>query len=99
MSKYVNLFYLAQGLIRIPENELPDGFFDWDHAKQIEWAQEYWEEEVTDKDIVDGVVLIGPDDAAFLDTVEVGNSNTGEWKAIAETGVWLSDYNKLKEIK
>ncbi|MBW1953540.1 MAG: hypothetical protein JRI66_10725 [Deltaproteobacteria bacterium] len=80
----INIRYLAQGMIKIPAADLPEGFFSWDKGEQVLWAKEWWEG-VSRQALLDGVACLDIENDTWPDCIEIDGD---DYPVLAQTLAW-----------
>jgi len=82
----LNIRFLAQGMIKLTPEELPEGFFSWAREDQIKWAKDYWDR-LSREDILDGVAYLTIEEDSVPDCLEIDNEN---YDLLAQTEAWAA---------
>jgi len=82
----LNIRFLAQGMIKLTPEELPEGFFSWAREEQIKWAKNYWDR-LSREDLLDGVAYLTIEEDSLPDCLEVDNEN---YDILARTPAWAA---------
>lgn len=94
-TKYqeVNLRYLVQGMIKVPLDDLPDGFDDMTPQQVMEWADDYFRARGKNE-LVAGVDYLDPEEDSKVGAVEVLDDEDfsdlvwrKEWAGFMDSGV------------
>jgi hypothetical protein len=80
----LNIRFLAQGMIKLSPDDLPDGFFSWSREDQIKWAKDYWDH-LSREDLLEGVAYLTIEEDSVPDCLEVDNEN---YDILAQTPAW-----------
>ncbi|MFZ5451280.1 MAG: hypothetical protein ACOZF2_05340 [Thermodesulfobacteriota bacterium] len=80
----LNIRFLAQGMIKLSPEELPEGFFSWAREDQIKWAKDYWDR-LSREDLLDGVAYLTIEEDSVPDCLEMDNEN---YDILAQTPAW-----------
>ncbi len=84
----LNIRFLAQGMLKLSPEQLPEGFFEWSVQNQIQWAKDYWENR-TREDLLAGVAYLDLEEDSVLDCLEVDDE---DYTILAQTAAWVA-YN------
>jgi len=82
----LNIRFLAQGMIKLSPEELPDGFFSWSWKDQIGWVKEYWDS-LSREDLLEGVAYLTIEEDSVPDCLEVDNES---YDILAQTAAWAA---------
>jgi len=82
----LNIRFLAQGMIKLTPEELPEGFFSWAREDQIKWAKDYWDR-LSREDLLDGVAYLTIEEDSVPDCLEMDNEN---YDILAQTPAWAA---------
>jgi hypothetical protein len=80
----LNIRFLAQGMIKLTPEELPEGFFSWTRQEQIKWALKQWDSLSRD-DLLKAVAYLDIEEDSVPDCLEVDNEN---YDILAQTPAW-----------
>jgi len=80
----LNIRFLAQGMIKLTPEELPEGFFTWSREDQIGWVKEYWDR-LSREDLLDGIAYLSIEEDSVPDCLEVDKEN---YDILAQTPAW-----------
>ncbi len=80
----LNIRFLAQGMIKLPPDDLPAGFFSWSREEQIKWVKEYWDN-LSREDLLKAVAYLEIEEDSVPDCLEVDNEN---YDILAQTPAW-----------
>ncbi len=82
----LNIRFLAQGMIKLSPNDLPEGFFFWSREEQIKWAKERWDS-LSREEMLKAVAYLEIEEDSVPDCLEVDNEN---YDILARTPAWVS---------
>ncbi|MDD5643010.1 MAG: hypothetical protein PHX53_15275 [Syntrophales bacterium] len=82
----LNIRFLAQGMIKLTPNELPEGFFSWSRKDQIGWVKEYWDS-LSREDLLEGVSYLTIEEDSVPDCLEADNE---DYEVLARTPAWAA---------
>ena len=80
----LNIRFLAQVMIKLTPEELPEGFFSWTRQEQIKWALKQWDSLSRD-DLLKAVAYLDIEEDSVPDCLEVDNEN---YDILAQTPAW-----------
>jgi hypothetical protein len=80
----LNIRFLAQGMIKLTPEELPEGFFSWAREDQVKWAKDYWDR-LSREDLLEGVAYLTIEEDSVPDCLEMDNEN---YDILAQTAAW-----------
>jgi hypothetical protein len=70
----LNIRFLAQGMVKLSPDELPEGFFSWSREEQIKWAKERWDN-LSREELLEAVAYLEIEEDSVPDCLEVDNEN------------------------
>lgn len=82
----LNIRFLAQGMVKLTPDDLPEGFFSWTREEQISWAREWWDSFSRD-DLLQAVACLDIEEDSVPDCLEVDNEN---YDILARTPAWVA---------
>jgi hypothetical protein len=80
----LNIRFLAQGMLKLSPEQLPEGFFEWSVQDQIQWAKDYWESR-TREDLLEAVAYLDLQEDSVSDCLEVDDE---DYTILAQTAAW-----------
>ena len=81
----LNIRFLAQGMMKLAAEQLPQGFFTWPRENQIKWAQDFWDNR-TRQDMLDAVAYLTMEEDSVPDCLEVDDQDN--YPILAQTTAW-----------
>ena len=82
----LNIRFLAQGMLKLSPEQLPEMFFEWSVQDQIHWAKDYWESR-TREDLLTAVAYLDLEEDSIPDCLEKDDE---EYTILAQTPTWRS---------
>jgi hypothetical protein len=86
----LNIWFLAQGMLKLAPEQLPPGFYEWSRDDQIKWAQDFWEN-CTREDFMKALAYLDVEENSVPDCLEVDDE---EYTILAETPAWTAFCSK-----
>jgi hypothetical protein len=90
----LNIRFLAQGMLKLSPEQLPEGFFEWSVQDQIQWAKDYWESR-TREDLLEAVAYLDLEEDSVPDCLEVDDE---DYTILAQTSIWDAFYGGSKNL-
>jgi hypothetical protein len=82
----LNIRFLAQGMVKLSPDDLPEGFFFWSWEDQIKWARERWDNLSRDE-LMKAIAYLEVEGDSVPDCLEVDNEN---YDILARTPAWAA---------
>jgi len=82
----LNIRFLAQGMVKLSPDDLPEGFFSCSRENQIKWAKERWDS-LSREELMKAIAYLEVEEDSVPDCLEVDNEN---YDILARTQAWAA---------
>jgi hypothetical protein len=87
----VKVRFIAQGILTIPPDEIPEGWHEWKDEDKWEWVQEWWGNNITEDMLRDAILMDDVPGDPVPGLLEVNDGE--EYHTIAQSREYFAYWN------